>query len=376
MEGRRRARTALLAVCGVLGLLVVAPAAQAHQVTGGSATCKLVEGKPLISFQADFKGFLIADKPISGTVKLNGTTVQTWDKYNTDAVDFSLYATFPGNVGANHIVASFTWPTSSGGFTKDVDCPKPPQPGIDLVKDGPATANAGDTVTYTFKVTNTGDVRLDRNTLVDDKCATGTLARTGANTADTTFDPGDVWSYSCTYVVPAGVESVTNTAKACGKMPGTDTQVCDTDTHTFPVPPVTPPVTPPETPPVTPPVTPPATTPVTTTPTTGGVLPETVVSGRARLRGASGCVHDVFTARVSGRSIAAVSFFVDGKLFKRFNSARSSYAVKIKPGRYSIGRHRVTARVRFLAASRTASQRLPLTFRHCARRAVAPRFTG
>jgi hypothetical protein len=87
-------------------------------------------------------------------------------------------------------------------------------------------------------------------------------------------------------------------------------------------------------------------------------------------------VHTTFTARVTGRSISAVSFYLDGKLLKRFSTARSTYSVKVRPGRYSIGRHRITARVRFLAASRTASQRLPLTFRRCAGGSVAPRFTG
>ena len=62
--------------------------------------------------------------------------------------------------------------------------------------------------------------------------------------------------------------------------------VCDEDDHRFTVPPP-----PPDTP-----------------PRAGNVLPETIASGVARLRGPSGCVRQAFRARVSGRSIAAVAF--------------------------------------------------------------------
>jgi hypothetical protein len=111
-------------------------------------------------------------------------------------------------------------------------------------------------------------------------------------------------------------------------------------------------------------------------PPAGAVLPETIASGTARLRGASGCAKQAFSARVSGRSIAAVAFYVDGRLMKNITSMRSAYRMTVRPGRYSTGRHKVVARVRFTAASGTQSRRLRLTFRRCAQAAVAPRFTG
>jgi hypothetical protein len=119
-------------------------------------------------------------------------------------------------------------------------------------------------------------------------------------------------------------------------------------------------------------ITPPPTTP----PAGGGVLPETIVSGIARLRGPSGCVKTAFRARVTGRSIASVAFRVDGKLVKRITGERSRYTVRVKPRGYGFGRHRVVARVTFVTGSGTAPRRLPLTFRRCAQGAVAPRFTG
>jgi hypothetical protein len=137
----------------------------------------------------------------------------------------------------------------------------------------------------------------------------------------------------------------------------------------------TPPTCPPPTT-TTPP--PPPTTTVTQqgTPPASGTLPETILSGRARLRGPSGCVKQAFRARVTGRSIAAVRFYVDGKLFKRVAGSRSQYSVKINPRNLGLGRHRVVARVRFDAATGTEARRLPLTFRRCARQTVQPRFTG
>ena len=116
--------------------------------------------------------------------------------------------------------------------------------------------------------------------------------------------------------------------------------------------------------------------PTTTTPPAGEVLPETIASGIARLRGPSGCVKQAFRARVTGRSIAAVAFYVDGKLMKNITSKRSVYRLTVKPGRYGFGRHKVVARVKFVAGSGTQARRLPLTFRRCAPAVVSPRFTG
>ena len=109
-----------------------------------------------------------------------------------------------------------------------------------------------------------------------------------------------------------------------------------------------------------------------TPPPGGGQLPEEVVSGRARLRGPSGCVKQAFRARVSGREIRSVAFFVDGKLVKQINRRKSVYKVKIRPNQYGFGRHRVVARVRFTAESGTSARRLPLTFRRCAPRRGRP----
>ena len=353
-------------------------------------------------------------------------------------------------------------------------------PGVLLEKTGASFAYAGDTVTYAFKATNTGNVTLANVVLTDDKCQ-DTLVRKAGET-DTSFEKGDVWNFTCTAVVPAGVTSVKNVAEVCGTAtgPGVEArEVCDEDDHTFPVRsiaiaidkqaveqtavagatvnftiavtntgttayvdyvfddpacaevrsgsnagdtmlepgetwtytcamatqvgqtvatntatatgtnsdgrsatatddaqiPLTQPQTPGENPPggnppsVTPDAVPPGTTPG------GGVLPDSRVSGRARLRGPSGCVKRAFRARVRGRSIASVTFFVDGRKVKTVRRG-NAFRLKVKPSKYGLGRHKIVARVRFTAASGTKARKLQLTFRRCAQGAVAPRFTG
>ena len=48
-------------------------------------------------------------------------------------------------------------------------------PAIQIVKDGPALVHVGDTITYTFEVTNIGDVDLFDVELTDPICDEGTI---------------------------------------------------------------------------------------------------------------------------------------------------------------------------------------------------------
>jgi hypothetical protein len=162
---------------------------------------------------------------------------------------------------------------------------------------------------------------------------------------------------------------VDNVAKVCGDFDAEDVDpmtVCDDDPHTFTVPP-------PGTPPGD---NPPNSTPNVVPPPGGGVLPDSITSGRASMRGPSGCVKQAFKARVSGRSIASVTFFVDGRQVKKVGGKRSSYSIKVRPRTYGFGRHKIVARVQFTTASGTKTRNIPLTFRRCAQGATDPRFTG
>jgi hypothetical protein len=384
MNKQRLLKTPLIAVLGLLAFFVVPSIAQAHHIDA-TASCELVNNVPTVKYRVDFIGFSSGAKPTTkGTVKVDGAIVKQVPTatINWNTEPGTLSGTAPGTAGQTHAVrAQFQWYVNgnweSGDVTKTTGTcptpPPPPNPAILLDKTGAATAAAGSTFTYSFKATNTGNVTLTNVVLTDDRCQ-ATLTRVEPNLADPTFDKGDEWFYTCTVIAPAGPAQVDNVANVCGEFsaPGVEKKtVCDEDPHTFTVPP-------PDTPPVTPPaVTPPGSTPNATpvTPDESGVLPEAIASGRASLRGPSGCVKQAFKARVTGRSIASVTFFVDGKRVKKI-SGKSAYAIKVNPSRYGFGRHKIVARVQFTPASGTAARKLPLTFRRCAQGAVAPRFTG
>ncbi|HZC33645.1 MAG TPA: isopeptide-forming domain-containing fimbrial protein [Candidatus Bathyarchaeia archaeon] len=87
----------------------------------------------------------------------------------------------------------------------------------------------GGPVTYTYAVTNTGNVPLSNVTLTDDKCST--VAFLGGDTnADNKLDLTETWSYSCTMSIST---TTTNIATATGHFG--DITVQDTDTKTVEV---------------------------------------------------------------------------------------------------------------------------------------------
>ena len=118
------------------------------------------------------------------------------------------------------------------------------------------------------------------------------------------------------------------------------------------------------------------TPPAPKTPPPAGGIPRgtarlVVTPPSARNRIAAGrCVRS-FTATVRGRSIARVVFSLNGRVIRTVTRAPFSTRVLAPPGR-----NRLTARVTFLAASRTRARTLALRFTGCARGGPHPRFTG
>jgi hypothetical protein len=108
------------------------------------------------------------------------------------------------------------------------------QPGIKVVKSGPAFAYSGDTLDFGFDVTNTGERRLHDVGVTDDKCSpvVGPVSKAGGN-ADDILDPGETWHYTCSYVAThtlGDTNPVVNTVTAQAK-DDEDKNVEDQDQH-------------------------------------------------------------------------------------------------------------------------------------------------
>jgi uncharacterized repeat protein (TIGR01451 family) len=229
-------------------------------------------------------------------------------------------------------------------------------PAVQIDKTGPATAQAGDRVTYQLVVTNPGDVAIVGQTLsvTDPKCeappALVSKARgNGPDPTPATLDPGDAWSYSCTVQTQVGQTSVLNT----GLVNGFDSNghtVSDTDDATTAL--AQPAIE---------------------------VKPEVVVSGASKLSGPSSCVKKDFKVRISGKRIASVKITIDGKTAKTFRNKAGEgtrFVYKVNPARYGKGVHRLKARVVYNAAAQTQPRTLQLSFERCVKQVIKPQFTG
>jgi Ice-binding-like len=101
-------------------------------------------------------------------------------------------------------------------------------------------------------------------------------------------------------------------------------------------------------------------------------------SASARLHGPSGCVRRPFRARVSGREIAQVTFFVDAtrRATVKAKTGQTVFSIRLDPRGQNVGMHRITAKVRFTADSATKARTLRLVYQRCSTTAGRPRFTG
>jgi hypothetical protein len=268
------------------------------------------------------------------------------------------------------------------------NAPKPPDqhPAIKVVKDGPATAHSGDQLTFSYTVTNPGDVPLTNVTATDDKCSP--LTRTG-DTSDTTLDPGDTWTYTCSYAIQwseGDANPVVNTVTTCGMPPGGGSPppggggspVCDTDQHSTTIVPPATPTQPPAAPST--PASASGTAPTSGQPPQIAVSPVRVRPGSATLRGPSGCpTTSAVAATVSGRRIVKVTFYVDNKKVKTLtqpNKSGGRWVLPMNVKRFAFGTHRVQARIQFARSSQTRARTLRMSFSRCHPADVTPKFTG
>jgi curli biogenesis system outer membrane secretion channel CsgG len=102
-----------------------------------------------------------------------------------------------------------------------------------------------------------------------------------------------------------------------------------------------------------------------------------VVHGSAKLRTSQGCLsNNEAKASVSGKSIASVAFYVDGRKVRTVSSPDASgrYTFTMSCSHLSIGTHRARAAVSFESGA-TPTQRTML-FQITRARAAIPQFAG
>ena len=107
-------------------------------------------------------------------------------------------------------------------------------PAIKVVKSGPTFAHVGDTVTYTYEVTNddvNGDGSPIRNVGVSDDVAGGASYVGGDTNTNGLLEVGETWVFEGSYTIQAAdPDPLVNVATATGK-DGDDDPVTDQDTH-------------------------------------------------------------------------------------------------------------------------------------------------
>jgi large repetitive protein len=234
-------------------------------------------------------------------------------------------------------------------------------PAIALDKTGPATATAGDKVDYLLTVTNPGDEGFAEATMQvsDPQCNGSPVTLVGKN-GDTTpgsFDPGDVWTYTCSVQTNVGDTAIHNvafvTAKdqfatAVGATSGNGVVTASDPADTALAQPQQ------------------------------AVEPTRITPGSARLSGPTGCTAKAFNARVRGSQIATVTFVLDGKVVKTVKNPKSTAAIqlRINPTKLRVGVHRLVVTVTFQSSSQTKPKTMRLSFQRCTKKLVSPRFTG
>jgi uncharacterized repeat protein (TIGR01451 family) len=219
-------------------------------------------------------------------------------------------------------------------------------PGISIKKTGPATANAGDLVTYTLDVKDTGDTAFPETgvILTDALCqAPPALQSKNGDSSPGTLDPGETWTYTCSVQSQPGQTQIDN----IGKVQGTDVhgRVVNDQSEAIT--------------------------------TLNQVVVEPARIGSVKLRGSQGCIaRNQAHASVSGTFIASVTFYVDGRKVRTLTKPTSgtTYTLTVDGRKLRFGAHKVKAVVVFQRGVTPAKRTLALTFTRCA--PAKPKFTG
>ncbi len=225
-------------------------------------------------------------------------------------------------------------------------------PGIAITTSGPASAVAGEILTYELGVTNTGDTAFSAGVVIvsDALCqAPPTLVSTNGDGSPTTLDPGDRWTYRCQVQTAAGQTAVDDIGEVdvtdvAGTVRTASAQF--TTTLSRPV---------------------------------AAVSPVVAVSGLGRLAGTVGCAAARYArASVTGRQIQRVVFSLNGRVTRTLTKPNvgSAYQLRLRTRSLRYGAYEVRVVVTFRPAAKTKPRTLELQFSRCRPRIVRPTFTG
>lgn len=239
---------------------------------------------------------------------------------------------------------------------------------ITLDKTGPAEANAGENVSYTLQVKNTGDTSATQAnvTFTDPRCDVEAPVRTSVNgdASPGSFDPNDVWNYRCTASTSFGQTQVTNVADVC-VVDTNARKVCTRDDAVTTLRQPVQIVAASEQPAAAPaPV--PAPAPI-------AVVAPLRIRASANLSGPAKCVRGVFKVRVLGKQIRTATVYVG---LRKIRTLTKAGTVSIDPRKVGYAVQRVRVVFRFTSASGAKTRTLRAAFQRCPLRAVKPQFTG
>jgi uncharacterized repeat protein (TIGR01451 family) len=129
------------------------------------------------------------------------------------------------DVEASNEPAENVGPDNHAQTSDEITCP----PRIRIVKDGPDVAHEGDTIAYSFAVSNPGGTDLTDVQVTDPACD-GTIELIDAGDGDAILATGEGWIYRCERTITAADgDPVPNTATASGSADGGT--VTDSDGH-------------------------------------------------------------------------------------------------------------------------------------------------
>ncbi len=204
------------------------------------------------------------------------------------AVDLTLMAALASPADADHTFHVITGSQLPDIFTRiyaSISC----SPGIAVAKSASTTLLpfGGGEVTYTYVVTNTGNVDLETVGVTDDKCSPVTLSD-GDTGSDGILGLTETWTFTCTQTI---TENTLNVAEASAWYGDTKATASDDVLVTVAEPEITP--TPDPTPPATPDPTPTEVVPTPTepVPTPTEVVPTPTAAPSSSVAGETGRPH-------------------------------------------------------------------------------------